>query len=253
MSDQEQRKNELTTLETGSFDLTNLSSQLTFAQSLLSNGVVSDTFKTPQQIVIGIQYAISMKLEVIPALRQMFVLNGVPNLFGDGPLMMVQKTGKLESIKEYFVDNEFNEICVKNKNLNKEVYAAVCRVKRVGDNQIQEDFFSVDNMNEAGTNLTNRGEKLTWRKYRRIMMRYRARTMALKSKFADLMNGIEVSEYMHNYTPEVPEINNPEQKEITKKEIRSDLLSEDLKPQTIEIKNQKPEVVQSKPTFRVGE
>lgn len=213
----------LPTNTNGSLKLSTLDQQLSFGATLLKQQLVSSTFKNAAQVAIGIQYAISMNVDPIIALRQMYVIKGVPNLFGDGPLMMIQRSGKMESIKEFWIDENCLEICVKNKNIKSEIFAAVTQIKRFGDPEIQEDFFSLDDLQKAGMNIGPSGEKVVWKKYKRIMMRYKARTLALKSKFADLLNGVEISEYIHNFNPDMPEINNPNQKDIDSSDISETL------------------------------
>lgn len=222
-----EKKNDLELSIGGKFELNTLKDQLGYAQNLIREGMVSSTFKTPQQLVIGIQLAKSLSIDPAVALGMMYVIKGKPSLFGDGPLSLIKRSPLYGGAREFYVDKDINEICFKNKNLNAEVYAAVIQIKRTGFDEIQEDFFTVDDMNKAGVHLNKYGEKDTWKKYLRIMLRYRARSLAIKSLFPDLLNGINISEHMDNFTPEVPEINNPNQKENDASEITKTLTGTD--------------------------
>lgn len=191
----------LTTAASGLMTLTSVQDQLAFAKRLIDERMISSTFKTASQVVVAIQWAISMKLEPVAALRQIYVVNGRPCLWGDGPMMLVQRSGQMESIEEFFVAADGKKICFENGNLKDEVYASVTRVKRRGDAVVQEDYFTLDDMERGG--LTGKGD--TWRKWTRIMCRYRARSLALKSKFPDLLNGMDIAEHSENFSPEMPD------------------------------------------------
>jgi len=191
----------LTTDEGGQLNLVSLDEQLAFADRLIKNKMISTSFETPAQVLIGIQYAKALGMEIVPALKCMYVLNGQPCLYGDGPLSLIQRSGLVEGYKEFFIDESGEEICFANKNLQKEVYASVCRIKRKGDSEWQEDCFSLDDLKQSGINMSYAKEKLVWQKFRRNMMRYKARSMALKSKFADLLQGFGIAEYDYHSDP----------------------------------------------------
>lgn len=186
----------LTTNDNGLMDLTSLTAQLAFAKRMLDSRVLNSSFKTPQQVVIGMQYALAIGIDPRIALNEMYVVNGKPQLYGKGPLAIVEASGKLESIEEFWIDKEQKKICFENKNLGTDAFAAICRVKRKGDDAIQEDFFSIKDMAKAGLS------GIVWNKYQRVMMRYRARAMALQSKFPDVLNGIDIAEYHQDSLPE---------------------------------------------------
>jgi hypothetical protein len=202
------RRLELT--EEGGFALRSLEDQMKFAEDLIKYQMISNTFKTPQQVVVGFQYAKALKVNELLALRMMYVVNGKPSLFGEGPLSLCQRTGLVVSLKELYLNENGDEISVQNKNLKDKVYASVTRVGRRGDLEIQEDYFTLDDLETAGLRMDNFGKvKAIWVKWERIMMRYKARTMALRSKFADMLAGIPVAEYDDNFSPEMPEVKEP--------------------------------------------
>lgn len=166
------------------------------AKLQLASKMLPARFNTPEMIVVANQYACELGLQPLTALRQIAVVQGTPCTFGDLPLAMVQKSGKLESIREYLIDKDQNEICHKNRNLNAEAVAAVCVVKRKGDAEILERFFSLDDAKQAGL-----GGSPTWKSYPKLMMKYRARSQALKDKFPDCLNGIAIAEYDFHVIP----------------------------------------------------
>lgn len=194
----------LATTERGELALMSLQDQLSFAKRLMSEKMISDTFKTEQQVVIGIQYAISLKLQPIVALKMMYVVNGRPCLFGDGPLSLCKNRGHVSKHREFFYDKEHKEICFANKNTNEKVYGACTQIWRSGDELCQEDYFTTDDMDRAGLDKSKFGKKDVWDKFERNMLRYKARSMALHAKFPDLIAGVPIAEYDDHFSPDVP-------------------------------------------------
>lgn len=181
----------------GLMTLGSLEDQFAFAQRLITEGMISSTFKTPQQVVLGLQYAKSIKLEPMIALKMMYVVKGRPCLYGEGPLALCQKDGAVASIREFFINEKFEEICMANKNLRDPVFGAVTMIARKGDPAVQEDYFTLDDMERGQLNFDKYGKKDVWIKFERNMLRYKARSLALKTKFADLIAGIAIAE--HDY------------------------------------------------------
>lgn len=215
----------LSTDQTGKFNLDSLDSQLGFARSIMKQGLISSTFTTPQQVVIGIQWAIAMRMNVMTALRMMYVVNGRPCLWGDGPLSLVQQSGKVEGFEEFWIDEKGKRICFQNKNLRERPWASVCRIKRRGDSEWQEDFFSLIDLEKSGlSKKKNGGKKETWDKFERLMMRYKARAMALKSKFADIINGMEIAEYHHHQSPAIGAVSDKDAKSNIASEFLRDIV-----------------------------
>lgn len=196
----------LETTSTGKLSLASLDDQKAFAMRMIADKMISDTFKTPQQVIIGIQYSKAMNLEPIVGLRMMYVVNGKPSLYGEGPLALCYRADQVAQIREFFIDEEGEEICFSKKNLKSKVWGSVTQVWRKGDELMQEDTFTLDDMKRAKMDITDKGRKTVWEKYERLMMRYKARSIALRTKFPDLIAGIPIAEYNDNFSPETPEI-----------------------------------------------
>jgi hypothetical protein len=198
-------KKSLAVGQRGELALLTLEDQLGFAKKLIDEKMISDTFKTPQQVVVAFQYAKVMGLPEILAVKMMYVVNGRPSLFAEGPLSLVQRNPKFKSIREYFINEAGDEISPKNKNLKEKVWGAVCEVMRQGDTEPQVDYFTLDDLALAKLDKNSKGEKKdVWAKWERLMLRYKARAIALRSKFADLIAGIPIAEYDFNHAPEMP-------------------------------------------------
>lgn len=198
MTDNLPAKPELVTNASGVLTPRNIDEAWRMATIGMKSGMLPDRFKSPEAVLIASQYAAELGLMPLTGMKSIAVVKGTPCLYGDLPLALCQGSGKLESIKEIFLDTNGNEINLANKNLMAEVGAAVCIVKRRGDSEKGEYYFTMEEAKKAGL----AGSTPTWTKYPKRMLRYRARSQALKDKFADCLNGIGIAEYDHNMTEE---------------------------------------------------
>lgn len=198
-------KKNLVVTEKGQIALASLEDQLSFAKKLIDEKMISDTFKTPQQVVIAFQYAKALNMNELLALKMMYVVNGRPALYAEGPLSLVQRSPSFYKINEVYVDENGDEITKPKKDLK--IFGSVTKLWRKGDEAPQIDWFTLDDLAKAGLDKNGYGKKKdVWDKWERIMMRYKARTMGLRSKFADSLAGIPIAEYDFHFSPEVPEI-----------------------------------------------
>lgn len=170
---------------------------LRYCGAIISSGVVPERFDTPQKLFGALMFARSLGLPDI-AIRQIAVIHQNPSLFGDLPLALVQKTNELSYFKEQWFDKDYNVICFENKNVDAEAYGAVCFIRRksMGE-EIQSFSFTLEDAKKAGLYPEKNAHK-PWAKYTKIMLRYRARSIALKSLFADKINGVSIAEYDHD-------------------------------------------------------
>lgn len=193
--------------ETGIVSLSSIDDQLHYARRLLAEQMVSDTFKKPEQVVIGIQMCKELGIPVLLGLKMMYVIKGRPSLFGDGPLSLCYRAGEVAKIREFFVNEKGEEISFANKNLKDEAWGSVTQVWRKGDELMQEDFFTKLDLERAELDTSKFGKKEVWEKFERNMMRYKARAMALKTKFPHLLSGVNIAEYHDHVDPSNPEVN----------------------------------------------
>ena len=162
------------------------------------------------QIFIALQACLALGFtkygSMILAMKNMYVFNGQVEMFGDLPLSLVQKTGELEKLDEFFVDEEYNKICFKNKNLESKIIAAVCFIKRKGQTEREFSLTSKDLELSGGSPIEGGGWKFvksvkynkqseTWKKYPKIHWIRRLRAFALKSVFPDKLQSVEIHEY----------------------------------------------------------
>jgi hypothetical protein len=172
----------------------NIESLQRLAAYLHASRMLPKQYDTPEKIGAGIQYAVQLGFRDswLLALRQIAVINGTPSMFGDLPLALARGSGLLEEFEEFLIDKDGAKICMENKNIFSEFVAACCRVKRKGYPPV-EKLFTVNDAKTAGIFGAN-----VWKVYPKRMIQMRARSIALKDEFADVLNGMSIGEYDHN-------------------------------------------------------
>ncbi len=167
--------------------------ELSAASVYVRSGILPTRYTKPEAVVAAMHIALELGLKPLISLRQIAVIKGTPSLFGDLPLALVQASGMLAHHREYLIDEDGHEICVKNKNLKAKVFGAVCEVMRKGETQITERYFTMEQAKAASLLGSD-----AWAKYPQRMLGYRARSAAIKDKFADCLNGLAIAEYDHD-------------------------------------------------------
>jgi hypothetical protein len=168
------------------------------AVAFCKSGMVPARFKSPEAVMTAMQYGIELGLKPLTAIRQIAVIHGNPCIYGDLPLSLCYGSGKLESIQEFLIDTKGKPITL--ENLNTLPFGAVCRLKRKGDIAPIERIFTFEDAKRAG--LVNNP---TWKQYPQRMLTCRARSMALKDKFPDTLNGVAIAEYDYHVLPDEAE------------------------------------------------
>lgn len=175
----------------------NLDEAFRIATGYYRSGLLPKRYDSPEMVLTAMQFALELGLKPLISLRQIAVVNGTPSLFGDLPLSLCYSKGLVKSLKEYWIDNEGRPITANNGNLSAEAVGAICCAERKGDPEPIETFFTLSDAKTA--NLLN---SPTWKAYPKRMLRYRARSQALKDKFPDVLNGVAIAEYDFHVIPD---------------------------------------------------
>jgi len=132
---------------------------------------------TPETGICAILYGHELGLNPLQALQQVSVINGRPSIFGDAPLALVLKSGLMKGSPVETFEGDGED------------FAAICKVTRVGSEPAIKRF-SVKMAKKA--NLW--GKTGPWTQYPSRMLQVRARAMALRDQFADVLSGISIGE-----------------------------------------------------------
>lgn len=169
-----------------------LDSKWRMCKILCASKILPRSYDTPEKVIAGLQYATELGLEARPlmALRNISIINGTPSIWGDLPLALVYKSGELLSIDEFFANEKGERLPPTTET--KLIYSANCKVQRKGFEE-RSFSFTIEDMNKI-SNSTNQ----VWRTYTKIMMKRKARALALKDVFPDIMLGVSIGEYEYS-------------------------------------------------------
>lgn len=151
-------------------------------------------YDTPEKVMAGMQFAYELGLKPLLAMRQICVINGTPNLFGDLPLAVVRNSRQLEYIREYWVDAKGERIDF-TKTPEAVWAAAVCEIKRRGMEARKEAYTVAD------AKMAKLWGNNVWAVHPKRMCQMRVRNWLLKDEFGDTLGGAGIAEYDHNIIP----------------------------------------------------
>lgn len=145
--------------------------------------MVPDSYKgatdeeTTAKIMIGVMKGLEVGLAPVSAISTIMVVNNRPSIWGDGAVALIQRTGKMEYMKEALSGAEATD-----------EWTATCTVKRLGQEPVTKTFTWREALRGG---LTNKGP---WKQYPQRMLQMRARAWALRDVFADCLNGLAIAE-----------------------------------------------------------
>lgn len=157
-----------------SMELTTMDDIYRLAQTFAASGITPKTYgNNADKVFVGIIAGAEVGFAPMQALQSIAVINGMPSIWGDGALALVQASGLLEDIDESDDGN-----------------TATCTVRRVGRTKAVVQSFSMDDARAAGL-LTKDGP---WKTYPRRMRQMRARSWAIRDAFPDVLKGLHIAE-----------------------------------------------------------
>lgn len=138
----------------------------------------------------AMQLGAEVGMSPMQSIQSIAVVNGMPSIWGDAQKALVISSGLCEYIKETYSGEPYNDD-----------FKAICTVKRKGQEEVSEEF-SVADAKKASL----WGKTGTWTQYPKRMIKYRARSFALRDAFPDVLKGLthsaEELDGMVDVTPE---------------------------------------------------
>lgn len=149
--------------------------------ALAASGMTPKAYGQDQnKIMVGILAGAEVGLTPFAALQSIAVIGNNPSLWGDGMLGLVEASGMLEDFEETDDGNK-----------------ATCRAVRKGRPTPIIRSFSMDDAKKAGL----AGKSGPWSQYPARMRQMRARSIALRDGFSDVLKGLKSAEEVRDYAP----------------------------------------------------
>lgn len=189
------QQSDISIAENGDIQAKTLNDLYRVSKMLCASGILPKAYDTPEKVATAITLARELGLKPLSAMKNIAVINGSPSIWGELPLGIVRNSGLLEKIDEFCIDKDYKPIGFENKNIDADIFAAVCVIKRKNEDS-RSFYYSAQ---DAAKN-PNSGNQV-WKSYRSVMMKRRARAMALKDVFGDLLGGVSIAEYDHDTIP----------------------------------------------------
>lgn len=159
------------------------------AEMLPKSYGTGDPDKMAAKAFTAMQLGAEVGMSPMQSIQSIAVVNGMPSIWGDAQKALVISSPLCEYIKESFEGTPYDDD-----------YKAICRVKRVGHDEIIAEFSVADA--KAAQLWSKQG---TWQTHKKRMMQYKARSFALRDGFPDVLKGLthsaEEMEGMEDITP----------------------------------------------------
>lgn len=130
--------------------------------------------------------------QTLPLLKNIAFVKGAVFIFGDLPLIIVERSGLMVDKEEWVFDEDGKRICSQNKNLKAKVFGAKVRVKPKGRPWKEQEYTIEDAIaakllpRQAGEKsaMSDKAQDSAWLKHTKRMLIMRARGYCLRDNFA---------------------------------------------------------------------
>lgn len=170
-----------------------------FAETVIASGMAPKGVNNAAAATIIIQMGMEVGLPPMASLQNIAAINGRPSIWGDAMLGVVRSTGELEEFSEWYEAHGVKLARVPSEFPDNVM--AVCRVKRRGYDAI-EGSFSVADAKRAKL----WGKQGPWTEYTARMLKFRARSFALRDEFGDALRGLPSVEEQRDFPSEMRDV-----------------------------------------------
>lgn len=164
--------------------LTNLAQAWRVAQLIASAGAVPRGLNDPKKVVVALMAGAEAGLPAIATMKYTMVLNGVPSLYGDGPIALVLRSGKMKA-QRYGYEGTGDARFAWYESERRDVEGVIRRE------------YSVADAKRAGL----WGKAGPWVNHPDRMLFIRARAFVLRDLYSDVLAGFSIAEEVQEYAP----------------------------------------------------
>jgi hypothetical protein len=160
---------------TSGVQLQSLADLYRFGTAMVKSGLVPDAYKTPEQVIVAVQFGAELGLGPMQSLQSIAVINKKPSLMVEPAMALVMRSGLLAGNEHEWRDEENDRLCS-------------VKLQRKGCGTVTRTF-AMSDANRAG--LLGKGP---WQTYPDRMLYARAMGFALRDLFPDVLRGIGIGE-----------------------------------------------------------
>lgn len=157
-----------------------LEQAMIFAKAVIDGGWAPRDFKTPQSVMVAIQYGAEIGLSPMGALNSIAVINGKPGVYGDAGKALLRAKGF-----------DIEEVCDGNR--------ATCTITHPNQKPVVRSF-TVEDAKRAGL----WGKPGPWQQYPTRMLMWRAFWWAARDAAAHVLKGVSGVEELRDIPPAEP-------------------------------------------------
>lgn len=168
--------------------LQTMQDMIDFCKIVSESGLAPRGMETPQKLFIAVAMGAEVGLSPMQSVQNIAPINGRPSLYGPIAIGLVQASGFLDSMVEYFENRVGERVETVTKDSSDDV-KAVCITRRKGGNEVKSTF-SVAEAKAAGLWI----KAGPWSQYKGRMLQYRARGFNLADNFSDVLKGLKTVE-----------------------------------------------------------
>jgi len=167
--------------------------------TIAAGGGFPDRFDTPQKRIAAYNLGHALmgsKWQL--ALNHIAPIKGQLTIYGELPGALAEQTGEVQEKEVYALDEDYNKICLENKNIDWPAHAGVCVIQRKG--RAKKEFtYTLKEAEGAGQYPAKRRDgsinnDSPWMKFTKVMLMRKAMAMAIKFEFPDALLGVPVAE-----------------------------------------------------------
>lgn len=157
------------------------------AETAFEAGMVPAGIKNVQGALTAIWRGCEVGLLPQQALQSVYIVNGIPQLYGDAPVGIVEASGLLEDRTE-----------TEEGTFPEDNYTWLVTVKRRGHSKPRVSRFTIGDAKTAKLwgKMSKDGVPSSWVLYPKRMLLWRARGYALRDEFPDVLKGFPIRELL---------------------------------------------------------